>query len=129
MKLIAVIEDRGGMMFNHRRVSKDRELVLRVEELIKGHRLWIHPCSADLFPDAIVDGNFLGNAGEEDFCFVEDCSVKGFENRVQEVFLFHWNRRYPADIFFDLPMDQFSLVHTEEIKGYSHEKITLETWK
>ena len=85
MKLIAVIEDRGGMMFNHRRVSKDRELVLRVEELIKGHRLWIHPCSADLFPDAIVDGNFLGNAGEEDFCFVENVDIKPYLQAIRDL--------------------------------------------
>lgn len=129
MKLIAVIEDRGGLMFNHRRVSKDRILVSRVEALTEGHRLWIHSYSADLFPNATVDENFLCNAEEDDFCFVEDCSVRKYENRVQEVFLFHWNRRYPADVFFDLPMDRFSLVHTEEFIGYSHEKITLETWK
>ena len=129
MKLIAVVEDRGGMLFNHRRVSKDRVLIDKIKQIIQGHTLLVHPFSAELFPDAKADEHFLDTAGEDDFCFIENCSVKAYEERISDVYLFRWNRKYPADLFFDLPLDHFHMTGTEDFAGYSHDKITLETWK
>lgn len=129
MKLIAAIEDRGGMLFNHRRCSRDRVLNQWITNLVGEKTLWVHPYSLDLFPDARTDENFLDKAGEDDFCFVEDCSVKVFADRVSELYLCHWNRRYPADFFFDLPMGPMLLKKEEEFVGSSHDKITVEQWK
>lgn len=129
MKLIAVIEDRNGMLFNHRRVSSDRILIDKIRKILQGHTLLIHPFSEQLFPDAKVDDHFLEIAGKDDFCFIEDCSAKAYEERVSDVYLFHWNRRYPADFFFDFPLNHFFMASTEDFTGYSHEKITLEIWR
>ena len=90
--------------------------------------LKIAPYSADLFPEAEADPKFLENAGETDICFVEDRSLRPFENRVGQIWLYHWNRRYPADLFFDLPLENYQLVYSDSFAGYSHEKITAEHW-
>lgn len=78
MKLIAAVEDRNGMVFNGRRVSKDRGVINAVENLTAGGRLLIDSFSKDLYPDAVVDDAFLDHAGEGDYCFVEDKSVRPY---------------------------------------------------
>lgn len=128
MIVITVIEDRGGMMFNHRRLSRDRALTEKIKNLVGNHTLWIDAYSGPLFPDAHVDENFLQKAGEDDFCFVEDRSLIPYKDRINTLYLFSWNRRYPADLFFDLPLAEYEMVSQEDFPGYSHEKITLQKY-
>lgn len=126
MKIIAVVDDRGGLRFNGRRQSRDRVLTEKIREITRGAVLCIAPCSADLFPDAHVCANLPAGAGAQDFCFVEDRPITAYIGGISDVFLFHWNRAYPADVYFDLPMKDFHLVKEEEFAGFSHKKITLE---
>ena len=49
MIVIVCTEDRGGMLFNNRRVSKDRTVIQKILELSEGKKLWIHPFSEKLF--------------------------------------------------------------------------------
>lgn len=129
MKIIAVTEDRGGMFFNGRRESRDRTLNEDIIRLTGSGRLWVAPISADMFPNAIVDEHFLDMAGNDDFCFVEDRSLQLYEKFVSDVYLYHWNRRYPADIYFDLPLERYHVVAVKEFAGYSHDKITMEHYR
>ena len=63
-------------------------------------------------------------------CFVENISVASAAERVEQVYLFHWNRAYPGDLFFDLPLeDGWELTLEEEFPGSSHETITLEVYE
>ena len=73
-----------------------------------------------------ITEEFLKEAEEEDFCFIEDIQISGFENKIRTVILYQWNRRYPADRYFllDLSDGSWELQRTEELKGSSHEKIT-----
>ena len=71
MIVIVCTEDRGGMLFNNRRVSKDRTVIQKILELSEGKKLWIHPFSEKLFEqehpeNCCVDENFLEKAGEGD---------------------------------------------------------------
>ena len=64
-----------------------------------------------------------------DFCFIED---KGYSlDNVSEIILCKWNRKYQADKFFDIDLkaNGFKKVSSEDIKGSSHDKITIETYK
>ena len=128
MIVITVIEDRGGMMFNHRRLSQDRTLTEKIKNLVGNHTLWIDAYSATIFPEEHVDEDFLQKAGEDDFCFVEDRSLIPYKDRINTLYLFSWNRRYPADLFFDLPLTEYEMVSQEDFPGYSHEKITLQKY-
>ena len=109
MIVIVCTEDRGGMLFNNRRVSKDRTVIQKILELSEGKKLWIHPFSEKLFEqehpeNCCVDENFLEKAGEGDICFVENQSLKGMEGQIEKLIVFGWNRAYPFDFKLDLDL-------------------------
>ena len=133
MIVIVCTEDRGGMLFNNRRVSKDRIVLQRVLKLSEGKKLWIHPFSEKLFEEEssenlYVDEKFLEKAEEEDFCFVEGENLAEYEGKITEIVLYKWNRDYPADVFFEVDLSKWRLEERKEFSGYSHEKITKEIY-
>lgn len=100
--------------------------------MTEGHKLWMSNYSAKQFTEyetIIADDDYMHKVQSDDYCFVEDkaYSVDG----VSEIVLCHWNRKYPSDKFFeiDLKKEGFKKERTEDIKGSSHEKITIEVWK
>ena len=131
MKLIFCIDDNNGIMFNNRRQSRDSVLCERVAALCEGSVLWMSEYSAKLFEDADglkADNDYMTKAGDDDFCFVEDRSLTPFKDRISGIYLFYWNRRYPADVFFDLPLSEYEMISQEDFPGYSHDKITLQKY-
>lgn len=130
MKIIICVDDNSGMLFNNRRQSQDKAIIKKISELTKGHKLWIRNFSRNLFKGNItVDEDMLMKAEADDFCFVEDVSVMEYADRVDTVYIFKWNRVYPADIKLDIDVEKlFHLESTEVFTGNSHEKITLERW-
>lgn len=132
MHIIAAVDDSMGLLFNNRRQSKDCELIRRIIKEY-GSNLYIHPFSADLFEDSeavlTCDENFLEKAGEDAYCFVENVSVKPFVDSVQSVVLYKWNRAYPGDFFFDLPLEGvFAVTKQTDFVGTSHDDITQEVY-
>jgi len=135
MIIISCVDDDMGMMFNHRRQSQDRVLRERVLEATKGKKLWINHYSAKQFsenntPQINVDDNFMSEAGDGEYCFVENCDVTPYLRWVEKIILYRWNRRYPSDQTFpiNLSVGGWKLVHTEEFSGSSHERITEEIY-
>lgn len=133
MTLIVCLDETGGMMFNHRRQSRDRILISELCEHIGSHKLYISAYSEPLFKDTganyTVSPSPLSEATDDDYCFIEDLPVLSFFDRVDEVILYRWNRYYPADVYFDASLEGFSLVATKEFVGSSHENITKEIWR
>lgn len=131
MNAIICLDDNNGIMFNGRRQSRDSVLNQRVIDISKESRLLMSTYSAKLFPDcgAVVDGDFLNIAGEGDFCFIEE-KMDSLEN-IESLYIFLWNRHYPADVYFDFDLENegFSLESQEDFPGSSHEKITLKIYK
>ena len=132
MILIACIDDRGGMLFNHRRQSQDRLLRLDLLEEAAGRPVWMNAYSRKQFdpaPENIrVEEDFAARAGEGEFCFFEDVDPAPWLDKAETVILYHWNRRYPADLYFPLPLTGWSVKRREEFAGSSHEKITKEVY-
>lgn len=151
MKIIVCVDNQNGMMFNRRRQSQDRVLRKRILELIGGKKLWMNAYSQkqflqDLQENGImpkgqeqsrqsgqlgqiqVDEAFLEKAGAGEYCFVEDKDVVPYESRIEEVILCHWNRDYPADMYFKMDLSGWRLAETGEYAGSSHEKITEERY-
>ncbi len=130
MYLIAVIDDRSGMLFNNRRQSRDRVLCERILSFAEEGRLLMNSYSAGIFRDATgkitVDDDFLQKAGKGDYCFCENSLPD--ENEVEKIILFKWNRKYPADYYFDMDLTAWNLAETEEFVGYSHDKISMEVY-
>ncbi len=136
MKIIVCLDDKGGMLFHHRRQSADSAVRRRIAALCSGKKLWMNPYSAaqfaaDSLPDICVDDRFLQKAQPGEFCFVEDTPLGPYEAEIESITVYHWNRVYPADLYFDIPLQDhgWRCEETEEFTGTSHERITMEVYK
>ena len=130
MNIIACIDDNKGQLFNGRRQSKDIQVINKIYDITEGKNLLINSFSEKLFEEkAIVNVDFLECAGEGDFCFIENVPASEYIEKINKVYLFKWNRKYPSDFTFDLELENnFHLVSVEEFQGNSHELVTLEVW-
>ena len=95
--------------------------------------LWVSGATARQFPAEeqsrlCVDESFLEKAGPGEPCFVEDRSVAPFAGRVERVVLYRWDRAYPADLYWDLSLEGWTLARREEFPGFSHAIITKEVY-
>lgn len=132
MILIVCVDDRMGMMFNHRRVSQDKAVYEDILNMCQKRNLYIEKYSYKLFLDfatviSIVADN-IHSIQPDEYFFVENPSVID-ENTTGKIVLYRWNRRYPADQYFPIDLKKWSLVSREEFIGKSHEKITKEIWE
>lgn len=135
MIICAAVDDNMGMTFNNRRQSKDSVLRSHLIETAKESKLWVNTYTAKQFEipladNIIVDDFFLDKAEENDFCFVENLSMIEYQEQIKKIILFKWNRVYPADTYFDIPLseDGWQLTSVLEFEGSSHKKITREEW-
>lgn len=137
MIVIAAVDDNNGMMFNRRRQSQDRNLRNYILEMVKGSRLFMNEYTYRQFAEMgevgsiCVAENFLECATDDDYCFVENMALSAYETSVSKFILFKWNRRYPADFYFDISLSEpkWKLTETEDFRGSSHEKITREVYE
>lgn len=132
MHIIVCVDKSNGMMFNGRRQSQDKELISKIIELTSGARLLMSQYSSQLFSeqdDVIVDNSFLTQARPGDFCFIEDGELP--DENLDDVYIFNWNRDYPADKYFslDLRANDYKRLKKTEFAGSSHKKITLEIYR
>ena len=133
MTVIVCLDNANGMMFNHRRQSRDANVVNDILKTINGASLLIAPYSEPLFSQAecsvSVSDSFLVDAGAEDYCFVENTSIAEFKEKISKLIIYKWNRDYPAEFFFDIDYEnQYRLETTLDFGGTSHEKITKEVY-
>ena len=56
MRLIVCVEDRMGMLFHARRLSRDREATRRIVQLAGQGPLWVSPYSQGLFQECPPSG-------------------------------------------------------------------------
>ena len=129
MQVIITVENRNGMLFNHRRVSRDQKVSERILAYCKEKKLWMNAYSAKLFennPQICVSETFLEQ--KDAICFVEDQDVTPYLPEIDTIILFHWNRDYPADMYFKMDLGSWKLAETQEYAGSSHEKITEERY-
>lgn len=129
MNLIFCIDERNGLLFNHRRLSKDKFLINHICEYTKNATLWISTYSKSLFENSSLKSikicdDMLQYASRNDFCFIEDISVNVNSISIDKIIIYNWNRKYPADTFFNINLDKYEKVSEKDIIGFSHEKIT-----
>lgn len=137
MKLIVCLDEHNGLMFNHRRQSKDALLRQHILALCGSCCLWMNAYTASQFEQPLdaricVDEHFLAHAAPGDFCFCEDVvSIRGQLSQLEALCIYRWNRSYPFDLAFaDTPEElKLHLVSTTELVGSSHNIITEEIWK
>ena len=134
MILILCTDDSNGMTFNNRRQSRDCIVRKHILADIADSKLWINQYSneqfATLTDNIQVDEDFLSKAERGEYCFIENVSLDGYEEKIEKIIMYRWNRRYPADFFFEIKLDTggWKLSDTEDFKGNSHDKITREVY-
>lgn len=132
MNVIVCIDDNYGILFNRRRVSRDKEIIKKIAEVTNGEKLWMSEYSKPLFEYAdnlAVDNAFLEKVGEGEWCFLESADILSFKENVETVTLFKFNRSYPSDTKFPKELlSDAALTKSEEFNGNSHEKITMEVY-
>ena len=124
MKVIVCVDDQMGMMFNHRRQSRD-SVVREDMLLLVSDKLFVSPYTAKQFAETeqerlLVSEDFLEQAGEGDYCFVEDVDVMPYVDKLENIILYHWNRMYPTDTYFTISLNDFVLEERKDLTGNSH---------
>lgn len=135
MKLILCVDDRGGMLFNRRRQSRDRVLISDLAEYVGDGVLYMNSYSEELFSDVslniILCDSPMASADVGDFAFVERESPREYAPSAEEIILYKWNKNYPSDLKMGFLPEElgFSLSEMREFEGSSHEKITREIYR
>jgi len=128
MTLIVCVDDKMGMAFNNRRQSRDRTVCEDIVKITNGNPIYMQDRSVSLFENLNANTVTVQNPNEaiSGIYFSEFENVDNF--KVDRLILYRWNRHYPADLYFDLPLDTFTLIDSTEFAGNSHEKITREVY-
>lgn len=132
MNIIVCLDDKFGMLFNKRRQSRDKKIIEDILNTIK-EDIYINSFSKDLFEEYlelpnihVVDGISPNN---ESYYFIEDINLKDYEEDINNIIIYKWNRVYPKDLTFEIDLSKYTLESEEEFVGNSHEKITKQIYK
>lgn len=136
MIIIACIDNSNGMMFNKRRLSRDKSVITDIRTMTAGQRLMMNRYSYSLFNEysqdmpCCVSESFLDEAGEYDYCFVENRNIIPYIHKIEGIVLYRWNRDYPSDFKFELQLEDsnLKLAESRDFQGFSHNRITKEVY-
>lgn len=118
MKIIVCVAKNNGILFNHRRVSRDVKVLEDIAD--NTPNLVLSQYSMELFEEIKLScKGDIYKFIEEEF---DDIDL------VDEIILYHWNRAYPADVFLKFNKKEFELIESRDFEGNSHERITKEIW-
>lgn len=125
MILITCVEKNNGMLFNNRRVSRDRKVIEDIREFVGDSEILITNFSEELFmsDENARTVNVIEKRNEQ-FYFLEDVQLSTIEDKIEKIILYNWNVDYPADMYFDIDLKEWKLESEYEFEGFSHEKIT-----
>lgn len=134
MHVIVCLDNQNGMLFNHRRQSRDRAVIVDILQNLEGRLLKVRKFSEDIFP---VDGETIwvsdkspADVEADQVCFLEDAPLSPVLDRITTLTIYRWNRDYPGDLYLDIdPVAAgLTLQSRSEFPGYSHDKITKEVY-
>lgn len=150
MIAIVCVDQKNGMLFNHRRQSQDREVRRDILEQTKGKKLWMNEYSYKQFAhgaegenkeggknlfcngkndlaDIVIAADFVEKAGSGEYCFIENQKLAGLP--VEKLVLYRWDKVYPAEVKLDIDLKEWRLEEQSEFQGYSHKIIVKEVYE
>lgn len=131
MNCIACVDDRLGILFNHRRVSLDLAIAQDIAQWTQNTTLYMDHYSSELFQGVELHHMMLDShlpkttlAGWQ---FIEQQPIPTTFHSGDQWLIYYFNRRYPSDV--QLPMDLnhdacWSIVEATSFVGQAHDKIT-----
>ena len=103
MIIALCVDNRMGLLFNRRRLSKDSALRQKLLDL-SGGDLRMSAYSAKQFDQPVYAApDYLSASKPGQWCFCEDTQYLDHAEQIQRIVLFKWNRDYPAEVNFALP--------------------------
>ena len=130
MTLYLCLDDRGGLLFNGRRQSRDAALLADLAAMIPD-TLTIDPFSEKLIAAADIPYVLAAKELPEDaHFFLENRDPESLIPLAETLVIYRWNRHYPSDVRWEgsPPEHGFTLRETTEFPGKSHETITKEVY-
>lgn len=135
MTVFLCTDDRGGMLFNKRRQSRDSAVIADIARSVNDSLLYISDFSEALFSDSEISvisvPDPLAAAKTEGCVFVENLHISDFIGQIDTLIIYRWNKKYPYDFSLDVVPQEcgFSICESYDFEGTSHEKITKEVYK
>lgn len=135
MTVVLMLDESSAMAFHGQRQSSDRSIT---DYVVKNtsQRIVVSPYTANLIrrqcPALIasnrllVDVNPFEKASGNDIVINEEFSMRLYAYKIDRLLIARWHETYPGDLHSDLDLSRFALTEKKEIKGESHERITLE---
>lgn len=134
MTVFLCLDERGGMMFNNRRQSRDTRVIEDIARTVGDGVLYVSDFSEALFAQSeasvICVPNPLSAAADSSFVFIENEHLKEYADKISSLIIYKWNRHYPSDFKLDISPEDIGLKLSEvsEFAGKSHKKITREAY-
>lgn len=134
MTVFVCTDDRGGMMFNKRRQSRDSRVIEDVARTVGDGMLYISDFSEILFEESeasvISVPDPMLSAADDGFAFIENEHLGEHLDRIDRLIIYKWNKKYPYDFSLDVEPTRagFKKRSTREFTGTSHDKITREDY-
>lgn len=134
MHIFVCLDNVCGMTFNKRRQSSDRVIRENILQTIDEKKLYVNGYTAKQFEEderLLIDEDCIEKAKSGDYVFLENIMVGNYISEIESIIVYRWQRKYPADFFFDIDLtsDAWNLTSSEEITGYSHELIIKEIYE
>lgn len=128
MICIICLDQKDGMIFNHRRQSQDRCVRKDILDMVGNDNLYMTAYSYKQFEEKrkniIVSENAYNEADRGEYYFIENEIFD--ESKIEKIIVYRWDKVYPADYRFQFT--HWELIDLSEFQGYSHEKIVKEVY-
>ncbi len=130
MTYIVCVDDRMGMTFGGRRLSRDRVMLARMKDAVAHARLYTLPYSEPLFAEREV--RITTDAAwrdEEAALFLETVDPTPYLRRGDRLLVYHFGRHYPSDMSLGLDLRTQRLLSTTPFVGSSHPEMLEEVYE
>ncbi len=129
IKILLTLDDKDGIMFNHRRQSRDIKVIEDICKKTSGP-IYMTEYTAKLFepfPERIrISESPLEECADGAYAFIEGEHISQYIDEIDEISVYRWNRVYPADKKLDIDISAcgYKMYAKYEFAGNSHDKIT-----
>ncbi len=131
---VICLDDNRGMLFHHRRQSRDQAVFRDMLAMVGKEKIYMNAYSGKIFSfyshEIVIREDFLSCAPWGSYCFVENLPLSPYLEKLEALVIYYWNRVYPADTYLDIDLSQgWEETDIKELGGTSHENITRKIFK
>ena len=129
MTIYLCLDDRKGLQFNKRRLSRDAAVLEDLRRELPG-TLTIEAFSEKLIAGAGIPCTVAEEIPADAHFFCESKKAEGLLPLAEKLVIYWWNRHYPSDLRWEAEPAEFGFVLSEtlDFPGKSHETITKEVY-